>query len=383
MTEHSADTARADTRIGSTKLYTAYRGQPGRAPGALTGTPGAETTVINAIVYGDDHLDEYPDCTLDQVIELRPHAPRLWLDISGLADLGAIERIGSMFGLHPLALEDVVHVRQRAKLEEFDDHLFVVARVVDAPDTQRLEQISMFIGRDFLITFQEHAGDFFGAVRERLRLGRGRVRTGGPDYLAYALLDAAIDGFYPVLEAIGEHLEALEDAVIHQPEPGQIDTLHRVKRELLDLRRALWPARDMLSALIRNDTPWITDTTRVYLRDCHDHAIQLIDIIETYREIGSGLLDVYLSSLSARLNEVMKVLTIISTIFIPLSFIAGVYGMNFDTTVAPWSMPELHWVYGYPVALGLMGGVAGILLLFFRRRGWLGGRAKRRAVHDA
>lgn len=369
MTAHPSNGA---ARIGSAKIYATQRRLAGQPPGALVGDPNADATVINAIVYGSDHLAEHPACSVEEVIECRRHAPRLWLDISGLADLAAIQRIGEIFGLHPLALEDVVHVRQRAKVEEFDDHLFIVARIVDAPDTQRLEQFSMFVGRDYLITFQEHAGDFFQNVRERLRHGRGRVRNGGPDYLAYALLDAAVDGFYPVLEALGEHLETLEDAVIHEPAPGQIDALHKVKRELLDLRRALWPARDMISALIRNDNAWITDTTRVYLRDCHDHLIQLIDIIETYREIASGLLDVYLSSLSARLNEVMKVLTIISTIFMPLSFIAGVYGMNFDTEASPLNMPELHWYYGYPLAVLLMGAVAGIFMTFFWRRGWLG-----------
>lgn len=262
-------------------------------------------------------------------------------------------------------------------MEEFADHLFVVLRIVDGPHSARLEQFSCFIGQDWLITFQEHAGDFFENVRQRLRQGRGRIRVDGIDYLAYALLDAAIDGFYPVLEALGERLETLEDEVIADPSPTQVDALHRVKRELLDLRRALWPARDMINMLIRGDGAVISESTRVYLRDCHDHSIQLIDIVETYREIASSLLDVYLSSLSAHLNEVMKVLTIIATIFIPLSFIAGVYGMNFDTSHSPWNMPELGWAYGYPLVLALMAVVALILLGYFRRRGWIG-RPRRR-----
>lgn len=378
MTANTTGAGDGAARIGSARLYATPRQVAGQPPGTLVGAPDAETTVINVTVYGNDHLAEHPACGVEDIATHRGHAPRLWLDVTGLADIAAIQRIGDIFGLHPLALEDVVHVRQRAKVEEFDDHLFIVARIVDAPDTQRLEQFSMFVGRDFLITFQEHAGDFFQSVRERLRQGRGRTRNGGPDYLAYALLDAAIDGFYPVLEALGENLETLEDAVISEPAPSQIDALHKIKRELLDLRRALWPARDMLSALSRNDAAWIADSTRLYLRDCHDHAIQLIDIIETYREISSGLLDVYLSSQSARLNEVMKVLTIISTIFMPLSFIAGVYGMNFDTEVSVWNMPELHWRLGYPIVLGLMSAVAAVLMVFFWRRGWLGGGRGRR-----
>ncbi len=378
MTANVTESGGGAARIGSAKLYATQRRLSGQPPGALVGDPNADTTVINVIVYDNLQLDELPACTVDDIATCREQGQRLWLDISGLADLAAIQRIGDLFGLHPLALEDVVHVRQRAKVEEFDDHLFIVARMVDSPETQRLEQVSMFVGRDFLITFQEHAGDFFQAVRERLRHGRGRVRNSGPDYLAYALLDAAIDGYYPVLEALGENLETLEGAVINEPAPGQIDALYQVKRELLDLRRALWPVRDMISALIRNDTPWIADSTRIYLRDCHDHAIQLIDVIETYREIASGLLDVYLSSLSARLNEVMKVLTIISTIFMPLSFIAGIYGMNFNTEISPWNMPELHWRFGYLLSLALMSAVAGGFMYFFWRRGWLGGGRNRR-----
>jgi magnesium transporter len=375
---NEAANARA-RRVGSTRLYARSAALPG-ATGARSALADAtERTVLRAMLYGDDGLEEVAACEAADLAGLRARSRRLWLDVSGLADHATIDAIGHQFGLHPLALEDVVHVRQRAKVEEFPEHLFVVVRIVDSPETMRLEQLSMFIGADFLITFQEHAGDFFDGVRARLRQGRGRVRAAGPDYLAHALLDAAIDGFFPVLEALGERIETLEDAVIGDPQPEQVDELHQVKRELLDLRRALWPARDMVNTLIRNDSPLITDATRLYLRDCHDHTLQLIDIVETYRELASGLLDVYLSSLSARLNEVMKLLTIISTIFIPLGFIAGVYGMNFDPGASAWNMPELAWAYGYPFALALMLGVAAVLLGYFRRRGWLGGRPRPRA----
>jgi magnesium transporter len=239
------------------------------------------------------------------------------------------------------------------------------------------EQVSMFVGKDFLLTFQERTGDCFTPIRDRLRHGTGRVRQLGPDYLTYALIDAVIDGYYPILEGYGEAIDTLEDEVIERAESEQMHRLHVVKRDLLMLRRAVWPTREMVNGLIRDESPFIGDVARVYLRDCYDHTIQLMDVVETYREISSSLLDAYLSSMSARLNEIMKVLTIIATIFIPLSFIASVYGMNFDPSVSPWNMPELKFYYGYPFALAIMAAVAGGLLYYFRRRGWMGGRRKR------
>jgi magnesium transporter len=208
-------------------------------------------------------------------------------------------------------------------------------------------------------------------------MNKGKIRQVGSDYLAYALIDATIDGYFPVLEALGEQIEQLEDDVIAQPEPQQVDRLHRIKRDLLTLRRAVWPTRDMVNDLIRDESPHISPTTRVFLRDCYDHTIQLMDVVETYREIASSQLDVYLSSLSARMNEIMKVLTIIATIFIPLSFIAGVYGMNFDPDTSPWNMPELRWYWGYPFSLLLMAAVGFGLLYWFWRRGWIGRRRRK------
>jgi magnesium transporter len=232
----------------------------------------------------------------------------------------------------------------------------------------------MFLGANFLLTFQERTGDCFDLVRDRIRRRRGHIRERKADYLAYALLDAVIDGYFPVLEACGERLESLEDAVLDKPSGEQSAQIHEMKRDLLTLRRAIWPQREMINALTRDSSAHVSDQTRVYLRDCYDHTIQLMDMLETYREIASGLVDVYLSSVSARMNEIMKLLTIIATIFIPLGFIAGLYGMNFDTGVSPWNMPELSWRWGYPFALGLMAVVAIGLLLFFRKRGWIGGR---------
>jgi magnesium transporter len=239
----------------------------------------------------------------------------------------------------------------------------------------------MFLNDRILLTFQERPGDCFDLVRDRIRKRRGQIRNRGADYLTYALLDAVIDGYFPVLEACGERLETLETSVIAEPSRDQVVQVHDMKRDLLSLRRAVWPQREMVNALTRDSTAFVSDQTQVYLRDCYDHTVQLMDMVETYREIASGLLDIYLSSVGTKMNEIMKVLTIIATIFIPLSFIAGLYGMNFDPKASPWNMPELAWYWGYPVALALMLAVALGLLVYFRRKGWIGGRAKDSARH--
>ena len=326
------------------------------------------------MLYGPDALEELRDCRPAELAGLTGRAEVLWIDVTGLGDIAVIERIGQAFGLHSLSLEDVVNVHQRPKAEQFDDHVFVVARMLAGEGRVETEQLSAFLGQGYVLTFQERRGDCFEPIRERIRRGKGRIREMGADYLAYALIDAVIDSFYPVLEGYGEDIERLEDDVIAGPSPDQVDRVHTVKRDLLTLRRAIWPTREMVNGLIRDESPFVGTTTRVYLRDCYDHAIQLMDIVETYREIATGLLDVYLSSMTARLNEIMKVLTIIATIFIPLSFVTGIYGMNFDRAASPWNMPELGWRLGYPMALAIMVAIAGGLLLYFWRRGWLGKR---------
>jgi magnesium transporter len=232
------------------------------------------------------------------------------------------------------------------------------------------EQISIIFGPNYVLTLQEVPGDSFDPVRERIRHGKGRIRGRGSDYLAYALIDALTDEFFPVLEHFGERVEALEDALLERPGPATLHEIHDIKRELLALRRAAWPERELLNAMMRNDSELITADTKIYLRDCYDHVVQAMDMIETYRELASGMLDVYLSSVSNRMNEVMKVLTIIATIFIPLTFIAGIYGMNFDPDRSPLNMPELRWYYGYPFSLALMAVVALALVYYFRRKGW-------------
>ena len=367
--------------VGKTKrklsraLHQRRRSSPGTAPGTLIADPEAHPPRIHVASYDESGIEERDDIDVATAIAMRGKHRVLWIDVSGLADLGVIEEIGKAFGLHSLALEDVVNNHQRPKVEDFDHSIFIVTRMLVPERGVETEQVSMFLGKDFVITFQEQHGDCLSPVRERMRRDRTRLRQEGPDYLAYALIDAVIDGYYPVLEAYGEMIEQLEDEVLADPDPRQIDRLHQVKRDLLNLRRAVWPTREMVHAMERGENHLITDGTRIYLRDCYDHAIQLMDVVETYREIASGPLDVYLSSMSAKMNEVMKVLTIIATIFIPLSFVVGLYGMNFDTS-SPWNMPELHFRYGYPAVLLFMALAAGGLVFWFKKRGWLGERRR-------
>jgi magnesium transporter len=360
------------------------RSAPGSPPGTLLADPQAPAPRMRLFSYDPSELRETRDAALDDVAAAAGPGRTLWLDVDGLGDADTIERIGRRFSLHPLALEDVVDVHQRPKFEAYDDHLFLIVRVplqprdASAPRAAGLhtEQVAICLGREHVVTFQEAPGDAFEPVRHRLRASSSALRRHGADYLAYALVDAAIDAYFPLLEAYGERLEALEAEVVDRPRREHVALIHDLKRDLLTVRRAVWPLRDLLAAMLRDDTPLVAEHTRVYLRDCLDHATQLIDMVETYREIASGLVDIHLSSVSNRMNEVMKMLTIIATIFIPLTFLAGLYGMNFDPAAGPWSMPELGWRYGYPAVLALMAAVAGGLLLYFRRLGWIGRGAR-------
>jgi magnesium transporter len=347
------------------------RAPPGSAPGTLIADPTAAESVIKLIQYGEQGIVEERVDALDGLADRMKEWPVTWVDIEGMRDVEMIWRLGEMFGLHRLALEDTANAHQRPKFDDYGDHVFIVTRMVRPETAPATEQVAMFVGSNFLITIQERPGDCFEPVRDRLRRGQGPIRTRGPDYLAYALLDAVLDNYFPVLETYGERVETLETDVIAAPVRDQVVEIHQLKRELLAMRRAVWPQREMVNAMIRDEARVVSDQTRVYLRDCYDHTVQLMDIVEVYREITSGLVDIYLSSLSARMNEVMKVLTIIATIFIPLSFVAGVYGMNFSTEKSPWNMPELKWAYGYIYSLVLMLVIAGGLLFWFWRKGWL------------
>jgi magnesium transporter len=348
------------------------RTKPGASPGMIVSDPASPQPVIHVMAYGPDRLEERTVASIESLREFVGQWPVTWINVDGLGNADIVRRIGEMFKLHPLALEDVVNVHQRAKVEHYADQMFVVVRMAHPGDRLETEQVSMFLGKNFVVTFQETLpGDAFEPVRERIRAARGQIRNRGCDYLAYALIDASIDSYFPVLETLGEQIEGLEEEALTRATRGTISRIHDVKHDLLTLRRAIWPAREALHALARDPCPLITDETRIYFRDCYDHTIQLLDLLETYRELGADLRDLYLSSISNRMNEIIKVLTIISTIFIPLTFIVGVYGMNFDTD-QQWNMPELRWRYGYMFVWGTMAAVVIFMLYFFRRKGWIG-----------
>ncbi len=298
-----------------------------------------------------------------------------WVDVQGLGNRDILERLGKVFDLHPLVLEDVVNMGERPKIEDYEDQLLIIARMV-VPKERTYgfysEQVSLVLGQNYLLTVQEEPEhDCLESVRVRIERNKGIIRKQGADYLAYALLDAIIDGFFPVLELYGDRLEELEEEVIFKPTRQTLQQIYQIRRELLQLRRAIWPQRDAISTLIRDSSELISEEVRMYLRDCYDHAVQVMDMVETYRELSSGLMDVYLSAVSNKMNEIMKLLTVVSSIFIPLTFVAGIYGMNFNTEKSPYNMPELNWYWGYPICLAFMGAIAGGLLFFFWRRGWL------------
>lgn len=351
-----------------------FSDEPGSAPGTLSIEADASPPVIFLIDYNSNNavrikINDPEDC--EPYLDTDSIS---WIDVQGLGSENVLRRLGRVFDLHPLVLEDVVNVPQRPKVDEYEDQLLFIARMVTPKDNGRgfvSEQVSLILGKHYLLTVQEEPDyDCFGPVRERIRSAKGAIRHHKADYLAYSLIDAIIDGFFPVLEDYGEALEELEDEVVANPSRQSLEKIHRIKRELLALRRSIWPQRDAINSLIRDSNHLISDEVRVYLRDCYDHTVQVIDMVETYREVASSLMDVYVSSVGNRMNEVMKLLTIISTIFIPLTFIAGVYGMNFDPESSPWNMPELHWYWGYPACLGVMAAIAGSLIFYFKRKGW-------------
>jgi magnesium transporter len=355
------------------RMFLRQRHAPGTAPGTLAAAgPPAEPVRARYLEYTLDHLE---DAELDRPDELPEATPEFtqWLDIEG-HDVELIKQLGERLSIHPLALEDVINVGQRTKSEEFDDVIFVVLDhfFIDGDGSAiGKEQISLVVQPDVLLSVRERRSDLFEPIRGRLRLGRARIRGGGTGYLTYALIDTVVDHLFPVLESIGDRMEEIEVSLLDQPSPDDVAALHEIRSQLLVIRKSVWPLRDMLGGLYRSAEDIFSEETRLYLRDVVDHATMAVDIVETLREMVSSLMDLYLSSVSNRMNEIMKVLTIIATIFIPLSFIAGLYGMNFERAASPWNMPELGWYFGYPFALGVMALVAMGLLLFFRRRGWL------------
>ena len=352
------------------RLYAAAfsrRSLPGSAPGTLIADPNAAKTKVRIIAYKAEKVLEKDIEDISAVRSIINEWPVIWVQVTGLRDLAVITQLGEIFNLHRLALEDVINVHQRPKVEQYKDYCFTVVRAVHDREGYASEQVSIFLGKNFVVSFQEGFLDCFDPVLVRIREGKGRMRTAGPDHLAYALIDASIDSFFPVLERYGELVESLEDAIIARPTANGMERIHEMRRGLLTLRRAAWPLREAMSTLYRDPIPFINDEERIYLRDCYDHVIQIMDLLENYRDVTSGLMEVYLSSISNRTNEIMKVLTIISAVFIPMSLIAGIYGMNFSE-----QMPKLGWHWGFPFAIGLMAAVAFALLLFFRIKGWWG-----------
>jgi len=306
----------------------------------------------------------------------------MWIDASGFGDAKVIEEIGELFDLHRLALEDMVTVPQRSKVEDFPNHLFAVTQIPSYNGDLFTEQLSFFIGKGFVLSWRERPGHCFDLLRKRLQVVRGTTRSSGADYLFYALLDAVIDSYFPVLEQVGEIFDDLDDRVESEADsnPELLPLMRELRHDSRQLRRIVWPLRDAIDDLVRSPPPMVSDETLIHFRDCHDHTVQIIDTLENYRDAGSDLRDYYATAIANRMNETIKVLTIISTIFMPLTFIAGVYGMNFHRSKdAPSNMPELDWKYGYLFAWGLMGLVAAAQIWFFWKRGWIGRGPRRRS----
>ena len=341
----------------------------GLPPGTLVhlGEQKVDKVRITILDYDESRFEE---CTLDRIEDAFAYVDAstvTWINIDGLHDVSIIDVLGRHFDLHPLILEDIVHTGQRAKIETMDTYLFVVLRMLafnEETGAVQSEQVSFILGKDYLLSFQETVGDVFDFIRARLRHAKGRIRKAGADYLLYSLVDGIVDSYFLILERIGERVETLEDELVSDPTDDTLRQIHELKREMISLRKSVWPLREMLSNLERSESELIQESTAVYLRDVYDHTIQVIDTIESFRDMLSGMLDIYLSSISNRMNAVMKVLTIIATMFIPLTFVAGVYGMNFEY------MPELRWKYGYIGVWILMLVMAVAMVMYFKKKKW-------------
>lgn len=347
----------------------------GLPPGTLVylGQQPAEQVTIHVIKYSEDEFIEDKFSSWQAYLSSNlasAESDVTWINVIGVHDIATIEQIGDTFGLHPLMLEDVVNTHQRPKLEDYNDKLYLVLRMLyqlvdDSTNRFTSEQVSFVLGPNYVLSFQEHDGDVFDSIRERIRFKKGKVRLSGADYLLYRLVDAVVDNYFLVLERIEDDIEETESSIVTASNGDVPLIIYKLKRELIHIRKAVWPLREALSSLVRAENPLLEASTIVFYRDVYDHVIQVIDVVETSRDLITGMLDVHLNSVSNKMNEVMKTLTIIATVFIPLTFIAGVYGMNFAY------MPELDWVYGYPALLGIMGTIAVCLIFYFRLKKWL------------
>ncbi len=342
----------------------------GLPPGSLIhiGEKKAESVRIRILDYDENQFEEKEAKSIEECFPFKDKPTTTWINIDGLHQVDIIEKIGKKFDFHPLLLEDILNTEQRPKTEDFETHIYIVLKMLYYDEKIKeitSEQISIIFGHNFVISFQEQEGDIFDPIRERIRTGKGRTRKMGSDYLSYSLMDSIVDSYFSILEKLGENIEEVEETMITDPKPETLHGIHSLKRKMISLRKSVWPLRDVLSALERSESPLIREPTRIYLKDVYDHTIQVIDTVETYRDVLSGMLDVYLSSISNKMNEIMKVLTIIATIFIPLTFIAGVYGMNFEF------MPELRWRWGYPAIWAVMICVGISMLVYFRKKKWI------------
>ncbi|MDG6218445.1 MAG: magnesium/cobalt transporter CorA [Candidatus Thermoplasmatota archaeon] len=347
----------------------------GLSPGSLihVGTKTTAPIKITVFDYNENHVEEKELNTIQDCFPYRDSDTVTWINIDGVHDAKTIELIGSHFNIHPLVLEDIMNTGHRPKIESFDEYLHLVLKMLYSDEKTKdiqTEQISIIITKNVVLSFQERPGDVFNKIRQRIRNGKGRIRKMGADYLAYALVDAIIDHYFVIMESIGETIEFIEDELVENPKTQTLQSIHQLKTDMIFLRRSVWPLREIINSLIRDKNPLITDATEIYLRDLYDHIIQVIDTIETYRDMISGMLEIYMSSVSNKMNEVMKVLTIFASIFIPLTFIAGVYGMNFNPDVSPYNMPELNWFMGYPFVLVIMTLLVGIMIIYFKRKNW-------------
>ncbi len=350
--------------------------QAGLAPGTLVhiGERKTEKAKITVIDYDNENLQEKVVGSVEECFPFKDSSTVTWINIDGIHDVSLVEKIGKEFGLHPLVLADIMNTGQRPRMEEFDDYIYVSLKMLyfdKKNEDMIIEQVSLVLGKNYVISFQEQEGDVFEPVRERIRQSKGRVRKMGPDYLAYSLIDAVVDNYFVILESFGEDLEHVEEMLAKNPEPKVMNTIHKLKRDTILLRKSIWPLREIVGGIQRGGSSLVTPDTGPYYRDIYDHTVQVMETIEAMRDMVSGLLDIYLSSISNRMNEVMKVLTIFAAIFIPLTFIAGIYGMNFNPEMSPWNMPELNWKFGYFFALGIMILVAGVMLIYFKKKRWL------------
>ena len=343
----------------------------GLPPGTLmhVGTRRVGETLVRIMDYDEGGVREKAKAKLDDCVPFRDTESVTWIDIEGLQDIPLLEGLGQCYGLHPLILEDILNTDQRPKTDDMEGYIYVVLKMLDF-DPQTLEvvseQVSLIFGRRYVISLQEgREGDLFEPLRERIRSGKGRLRRLGPDYLAYSLLDTIIDHYFAIMEKFAERIETLEEELVRDPQPATLHQIHRLKREMIFLRKAAWPLREVINTLEKSESELIRPATKLFLRDLYDHAIHIVDSIETYREMLSGMLDIYLSSVSNRMNQVMKVLTIIATIFMPLTFLAGVYGMNFK------HMPEIPWRWSYPLFWLIIAAAAAAMVHYFRKKNWL------------